>query len=66
MESFSAGMRPPTDDDVPMTSDWKPLDTKEKRLAYLTEINEARERKQAHLAVCVAPPVAPHGKLDGT
>ena len=37
-------IRPPTDDDVPMTSDWQPLDSKEKLLAYLAEINEARER----------------------
>jgi hypothetical protein len=28
--------------DVPMTSDWQPLDTKDKLLAYLDRINEAR------------------------
>jgi hypothetical protein len=40
-------MRPPTDDDVPMTSDWQPLDTKDKLLAYLNRINEAREHDRA-------------------
>ncbi|MGK0276405.1 MAG: hypothetical protein ACI9N0_002797 [Ilumatobacter sp.] len=44
VESLVRGMRPPTDDDVPMTLDWQPLDTKEKLLSYLAEINEARER----------------------
>lgn len=37
-------MLPPTDDDVPMTLDWQPLDTKDKLLEYLAEINAARER----------------------
>ncbi|MEO6654353.1 MAG: hypothetical protein ABIP17_17065 [Ilumatobacteraceae bacterium] len=44
VESVVHNMRPPTDDDVPMTLDWEPLDTKEKLLAYLSEINEAREQ----------------------
>lgn len=44
VESVVQNMRPPTDDDVPMTLDWEPLDTKEKLLAYLSEINEAREQ----------------------
>ena len=44
VESVVRNMRPPTDDDVPMTLDWEPLDTKEKLLAYLSEINEAREQ----------------------
>ena len=44
IDSLCDDMQPPTDDDVPMTSDWQPLDTKAKLIAYLTEINEARER----------------------
>ncbi|MEO6126489.1 MAG: hypothetical protein ABIR32_22540 [Ilumatobacteraceae bacterium] len=44
VESVVQNMRPPTDDDVPMTLDWEPLNTKEKLLAYLSEINEAREQ----------------------
>ncbi len=44
VESVVQNMRPPTDDDVPMTLDWEPLDTKEKLLAYLSKINEAREQ----------------------
>lgn len=47
VDAVIRGMRPPTDDDVPMTLDWQPLDTKEKLLAYLAEINEARERARA-------------------
>jgi hypothetical protein len=43
LESLCRDMRPPTDGDVPMTSDWEPLDTKEKLLAYLDEINAARQ-----------------------
>jgi hypothetical protein len=38
-----ADMRPPTDDDVPMTVDWEPLDTREKLVAYLEAINRRRE-----------------------
>jgi hypothetical protein len=37
------GLRPPTDDDVPMTLDWEPLDTREKLVAYLEAINRRRE-----------------------
>jgi hypothetical protein len=44
LESVVRDMQPPTDDDVPMTLDWQPLDTKEKLLAYLAEINVTRER----------------------
>ena len=44
IDALCRDMRPPTDDDVPMTLDWQPLDTKDKLVAYLTEINEARER----------------------
>jgi hypothetical protein len=43
---FVADMRPPTDDDVPMTLDWEPLDTREKLIAFLEEIN--RRRATAH------------------
>jgi len=43
-ESLRQRMRPPTEDDVPMTLDWQPLDTKEKLLTYLAAINDARER----------------------
>ena len=39
---FVGGTRPPTDDDVPMTLDWEPLDTREKLVAYLDEINRQR------------------------
>ena len=38
-----ADMRPPTDDDVPMTLDWEPLDTREKLVEYLEAINRRRE-----------------------
>jgi hypothetical protein len=44
VESLVRGMHPPTDDDVPMTLDWQPLDTKEKLLEHLAKINDARER----------------------
>jgi hypothetical protein len=44
VESLRQSTDPPTDDDVPMTSDWQPLDTKEKLLAHLAEINDARDR----------------------
>ncbi|HYN31708.1 MAG TPA: hypothetical protein VES40_03720 [Ilumatobacteraceae bacterium] len=37
-------MQPPTADDVPMTSDWKPLDTRAKLIEYLARINEDREQ----------------------
>lgn len=41
VESLVRGMQPPTDDDVAMTLDWQPLDTKERLLAYLAKINDA-------------------------
>jgi hypothetical protein len=44
IDSLTRDMLPPTDDDVPMTLDWQPLDTKDKLLEYLAEINAARER----------------------
>lgn len=62
IESFVAGMRPPTDDDVPMTLDWQPLDTQEALVAYLNEINETRERNQPEQRCSVAPQVAPQGE----
>jgi hypothetical protein len=42
IDEFLAGSRPPSDDDVPMTLDWTPLDTREKLIAYLEEINRRR------------------------
>lgn len=65
VEALSDGMRPPTDDDVPMTSDWRPLDTNEKLVAYLTKINDAREREQTNGRRSVAPQVAPHRGGEG-
>jgi len=47
IDSLVDDMRPPTDDDVLMTPDWQPLDTKDKLIAYLNRINEARERDRA-------------------
>lgn len=47
IDELCRDMRAPTDDDVPMTLDWQPLDTKDTLVAYLTEINEARERARA-------------------
>ena len=44
VESRIRDMQPATDDDVPMTLAWQPLDTKERLLTYLAEINDARER----------------------
>ena len=41
-EDLSANTRPPTPDDVPMTLDWEPLDTREKLVAYLEAINGRR------------------------
>ncbi len=37
-----AGDRPPTADDVPITRDGRRLDTPDKVLAFLDEINEQR------------------------
>jgi hypothetical protein len=41
IDEFLAGSRPPSDD-VPMTLDWTPLDTREKLIADLEEINRRR------------------------
>jgi hypothetical protein len=38
-----AGDLPPTDDDVPITRDGRRLDTPEKVIAFLAEINAERE-----------------------
>jgi hypothetical protein len=38
-----AGDRLPTDDDVPITRDGRRLDTREKVIAFLQEINTRRE-----------------------
>ncbi|CAN5862608.1 hypothetical protein BH24ACT15_BH24ACT15_30160 [soil metagenome] len=37
-------MRPPTDDEVPTALDGTPLDTKEKLVAYLDQINRGRKQ----------------------
>jgi hypothetical protein len=37
IDSLVDDMRPPTEDDVPMTSDWQPLDTEDKLLARYDE-----------------------------
>ena len=37
-----AGDRPPTDDDVPITRDGRRLDTPEKVIAFIDEINAER------------------------
>jgi len=47
IEEFVADSRPPSDDDVPMTLDWTPLDTREKLIAYLEEINRRRAANHA-------------------
>lgn len=46
LESLCRDMRPPTGDDVPMTLDWEPLDTLDKLLAHLDEVNAAREQNR--------------------
>ncbi len=43
MAELAEDLRPPTDNDVPMTLDWEPLDTREKLLGFLEEINRRRE-----------------------
>jgi hypothetical protein len=40
-----AGTEPPTDDDVPITLAGRRLDTPEKVLAFINEINEQRAAK---------------------
>jgi hypothetical protein len=47
IEEFVVYSRPPSDDDVPMTLDWTPLDTREKLIAYLEEINRRRVANDA-------------------
>lgn len=42
IEEFIADARPPGEDDVPMTLDWTPFDTREKLIAYLDELNRRR------------------------
>jgi hypothetical protein len=42
IEEFVEGARPPSDDDVPMTLDWTPLDTRARLAAHLEEINRRR------------------------
>ena len=44
VEEFFAGTRPPTDDDVPIDLDGRPLDTPAKLIAHLERINAERER----------------------
>ena len=39
-----AGNEPPTDDEVPITADGRRLDTPEKVIAFLEEINARAER----------------------
>jgi hypothetical protein len=41
-ESLAAGAGPPTPDDVPMSLDWEPLDTRETLVAFLEAINRRR------------------------
>ena len=43
--AMAADMRPPTDDDVPIILDGRRLDTPEKVIAFLHEINEQRAAK---------------------
>jgi hypothetical protein len=44
-------LSPPTPDDCTITGDGRRLDTKEKLLAYLDEVNEERARNSADEAV---------------
>ena len=41
-EEFFADFGPPTDDDVPITRDGRRLDTPQKLIAFLDEVNAAR------------------------
>ncbi|MBA3289615.1 MAG: hypothetical protein H0U21_16645 [Acidimicrobiia bacterium] len=41
-----AGTQPPTDDDVPITLDGRRLDTPEKVIVFVHEINEQRAADQ--------------------
>jgi hypothetical protein len=47
IDEFVRGARPPSDDDVPMTLDWTPLDTREKLIAHLEKINRRRVAEHA-------------------
>ena len=46
VEEFFGNTDPPTDDDVPITLDGRRLDTPEKVIAYLEEINRNRAAAQ--------------------
>lgn len=41
-EEFFGGARPPTEDDVPVTADGRVLDSPEKLIDFLDEINAQR------------------------
>lgn len=43
-----ADMRPPTDDDVPIALDGTRLDTPDKVIAYLQQINAERDSLDTH------------------
>ncbi|MDZ7676006.1 MAG: hypothetical protein U5K30_13180 [Acidimicrobiales bacterium] len=47
LEALCSDMRPPTGDEVPTALDGTPLDTEEKLLAYLAEINRSRDEARA-------------------
>ncbi|MGI8757909.1 MAG: hypothetical protein ACR2K0_01215 [Acidimicrobiales bacterium] len=47
LEALCSDMRAPTDDEVPRALDGTPLDTKEKLLAYLAEVNRSRDEARA-------------------
>ena len=42
VEEFFADAAPPTDDDVPIADDGRRLDTPEKVIAYIDELNQRR------------------------
>ncbi len=44
LDELCRGMRPPTDDEVPTAPDGTRLDTKEKLIAHLQEINDHRDQ----------------------
>ena len=46
VEEFFENTDPPTDDDVPITLEGRRLDTTEKVIAYLEEINQNRAAPQ--------------------
>ncbi len=46
-EEFNAGLRPPTDDDVPIALDGRVLDSPAKVIAYIDEINRRRDASSA-------------------